>query len=178
MVVSAKLFSIFSYLSSVLSLWLTCWSSDEFNICWGLHSFSWTIEPSQIEAEDTELINALGRTGLLFEAIDMKVRPKFVLWALWRSKGNYLESTFCSLLLIIIIIWTIRLFRQNSKTLRSIRRNITFLFSLNHGDRCQLLIRREKHCFDRSAKIIIRKWQKQVNNPIGYWSRDWSGHMT
>ena len=75
MVVLTKLFSNFSYLSSVLSLWLPCWSSDEFNICWGLHSFSWTIEPSQIEAEDTELINALGRTGLLFEAIDMKVRP-------------------------------------------------------------------------------------------------------
>ena len=68
-----SLFWKHSYLISALSLWFN-WLSVECRICWGTHSLSVTTEPSQREPQGTGLKIALAR-GLLFEAIDMKLRP-------------------------------------------------------------------------------------------------------
>lgn len=62
-----------SYLISPFSLGF-CGFSVECNICWGLHSPSLTTEPPQREPHWTGAKIALGRR-LLFEAIDMKLRP-------------------------------------------------------------------------------------------------------
>jgi len=63
----------FSHLISPVSLWFI-WLSVECKICWGSHSSSVTTEPPQRELQGTGLKMARCKE-LLFEAIDMKLRP-------------------------------------------------------------------------------------------------------
>lgn len=63
----------FSYLISPVSLWFS-WLSVERKICWGPHSSSVTTEPPHRELQGTGLKMARCKE-LLFEAIDMKLRP-------------------------------------------------------------------------------------------------------